>query len=282
MRSRTSLYALLWVLTAAPAFAQQGERPHVTIAYERTRDRFHYRFENPSKFSTEELVPHEFTQTYWADNDWLVARAMFNAGARLLETEAALTPQRSTRGDDYDTFFEPSGDVVVVGTTGGISIRAWRVQQTISVARKAGVDWAIGYRYRQDRSEFHPGLRSVRHSQPASYEEEWIYSRETTISRTYGIVLRPRRSWSGSAGRVTIDADVMPAMTGRLTTLLPDKYPGQAIVFSALAISADPKVTFNPAKLPITLSVAYNGTLSYLKSRQFVRQAVQICGGLGF
>ena len=44
----------------------------VSVGYEVHRDRIRYRFENPSNFSTPFLVPHEFTQGYVADNQWLV------------------------------------------------------------------------------------------------------------------------------------------------------------------------------------------------------------------
>ena len=273
--------ALLCLLSAAPASAQ--EPTGISIAYERTRDRFHYTFKNPSSLGTEELIPHEFTQTYWADNQWLVLRGRFRAGSRALETEVAATPQVSTRGDDYDTFFEPSGNVVVTGTTGGISMRSWRVHQMIELAQNAGVVWSVGYQYRQDRSEFHPGLKSTRTSQPPSFEEFWIYTRETTISRNYGVIVRPQRTWAAETWRVTIDADVLPLMTARLTTLLPDKYPGRTIVFSALAVSLEPHVqlVLGHAR-PITILLGYNRTLSYLKSREFVRQAIKISAGVGF
>ena len=69
-----AISALGALLLASPARAQQPERSGISFAYERTRDRFHYRFENPSSFDTPELVPHEFTQTYWGDNQWLVVR----------------------------------------------------------------------------------------------------------------------------------------------------------------------------------------------------------------
>jgi hypothetical protein len=270
------------LLAAAPVSAQ-SEPARFSIAYERTRDRFHYRFENPSSLGTEELIPHEFTQTYWGDNQWLVVRAVFKAGSRLLETEAAATPQRSTRGDDYDTFFEPSGNVVTVGTTGGVSMRSWRVQQMIALGKKAGADWSIGYQYRQDRSEFHPGLKSTRHTQPPSLDEFWIYTRETTISRNYGVVVRPRRTWTRPGWRVTIGADTAPVMTARLTTLLPDKYPGRTIVFNAIAMSVEPSLAVDlNARWPITILAGYNGIWSYLKSREFVRQALKISAGVAF
>lgn len=281
-RPLCALAALAAILLASPAFAQQAEPARIDVAYERTYDRFHYRFENPSSFDTADLVPHEFTQTYWGDNQWLVLRARLHAGARALETEIGATPQRSTRGDDYDTFFQPSGDVVVVGTTGGVSMRSWRVRQTIGLGRKAGIDWSLGYQYRSDRSEFHPGLKSTSHTQPASYEEFWIYTRETTISRNYGPAIRMGRRWNGPAWEVTLDADVSPLMNGRLTTLLPDKYPGRTIVFNAAYMSLEPSLTISLGRRwPVMLTVGYNRTQSYLESRQFVRNAARLAVGFG-
>jgi hypothetical protein len=278
-----AVFAFIACGVALPALAQPPERTGITMAYERTRDRFHYRFENPSSFDTTELVPHEFTQTYWGDNHWFIVRGTFTAGSRLFETEAAATPQVSTRGDDYDTFFQPSGDIVVTGTTGGVSMRSWRVSQMIGLTRTAGVDWSLGFQYRQDRSEFHPGLKSTQHTQPPSREEEWIYTRETTISRTYGVAVRPRRTWEGASWRLTVAGDIVPVMTARLTTLLPDKYPGRTIVFSALVMSAEPKLIVEIGRRrPITISAGYSSTLSYLKSRQFVRHAVHVAAGVCF
>lgn len=115
---------MLWSQTPATSTLTRrprwGRRPAgwISVASEVTRDRFHYTFENPSSFDTAELVPHEFTQTYWADNVWLIVRARFNADNHLFETEFAATAQRSTRGDDYDTFFQPWGDVAISWTTG--------------------------------------------------------------------------------------------------------------------------------------------------------------------
>jgi len=162
-------------------------------------------------------------------------------------------------------------------------MRSWRVKQMIGLARKAGVEWAIGYYYRQDRSEFHPGLKSTRHTQPPSHEEFWIYTRETTISRNYGVMVRPRRTWERPGWRVILDADVAPLMNARLTTLLPDKYPGRTIVFTALVMSVEPNVTAAfGRRWPITISAGYNSTLSYLESRQFVRHAAKIRLGAAF
>ena len=49
------------------------------------------------------------------------------------QSEFAVTRRRVTRGDDYDTFFQPTGDVVVAGTTGDVAMRSWRARQTIGL-----------------------------------------------------------------------------------------------------------------------------------------------------
>lgn len=266
-----------------PVRAGQSEPQGITAAYERTRDRFHYRFENPSSFDSSELVPHEFTQTYWGDNHWLVVRANFSVASHHFESEIAATPQRSTRADDYDTFFQPSGDVVIEGTTGGVSMRSWRIGQAVGVGRRAGVDWSLAYRYRSDRSNFHAGLKSTSHTQPRTREESWIDTRETTISRNFGPEIRITRAWRAPGSRMTLAAGIAPVANGRLTILLPDKYPGRTIVFNALYASVDPRLTVAIGRRwPVTLSAGYTRTFSYVRSRQFIRSAATIGVSIGW
>ena len=63
------------------------------------------------------------------------------------------------------------------------------------------------------------------------------------------------------------------ATRARLTTLLPDKYPGQTIVFSALVASVDPNVTISYGKRwTVSIAAGYFRTFSYKGSRQFGRQ----------
>jgi len=264
------------LLHSAPALAQQQDARGVSAGVETTRDRFHYRFENPSSFGTVELVPHEFTQTYWADNQWVALRARFGPSGRVFQSEIAVSRRRATRGDDYDTFFQPTGDIAVAGTTGDVVMQSWRARQTIGLGRSAGLDWNIGYDFRHDRSVFGPGLKTVRHTQPASLESSIIYTRETTTSAVYGLLIGVDRhwrtgSWSGAAGM-----EASPAMRARLTTLLPDKYPGQTIVFSALVASVDPSVTISYGKRwAASIAAGYFRTFSYKRSSQFGRQTVR-------
>jgi hypothetical protein len=285
----TRTVALGWTLLVLsqcdPALAQQqqDERSGVTAGVETTRDRFHYRFENPSSFGTAELVPHEFTQTYWADNRWLVVRARFGPSQHLFEGEFAVTPSRTTRGDDYDTFFQPTGDIAVTGTTGDVAMRSWRARQTIGLGRGAGLDWNIGYEFRHDRSVFGPGLKTITHTQPASLESSIISTRETTVSAVYGLVIGLDKRWNAGNWSGALGIEASPAARARLTTLLPDKYPGQAIVFAALVAGVDPSVTLSYGRhWPVSLTAGYFRTFSYTHSSQFVRDSARLEVGMGW
>jgi hypothetical protein len=272
----------LWLPTLAWG-QSQSEPGGLSAAVETTRDRFHYRFENPSSFGTAALVPHEFTQTYRADNQWLVVRARFRAKTHLFQSEFAVTRQRTTRGDDYDTFFEPTGDAVVAGTTGDVAMRSWRARQTIGLDRGAGLGWNIGYQYRHDRGVFGPGVKTISHTQPASLERSITYARETTISAVYGVLFGLDKRWTAGSWRGVLGLDASPTLRARLTTLLPDKYPGQTIVFSALVAGVNPNFTMSyGSRWPVSMTARYERTFSYKHSSQFVRNAASVDIGLGW
>jgi len=294
-RGRQCLIAPLLTLLIIAALldvalaAQEPERAGVSIALETTRDRWHYRFENPSSFGTAELVPHEFTQTYWGDNQWVVVRGQFNLSRkaqgrpRLFEAEIAATPPKTTRGDDYDTFFQPSGDVVVAGTTGHVSMQSWRANGMIGIGRAGGLDWGVGYEYRRDRSIFGPGNKTITHTQPASLESSVITTRETTVSQMYGLTLRATRRWTGDSWSVALGVDAAPASRARLLTLLPDKYPGMDIVFSTLANEVRPSISVCLGRHhPISVTAAYTRSARYKRSAELERSAASVSVGLGW
>lgn len=279
-----------WLLCAIGVAVQvstagaQQTQPGFTISYEVSRDRFHYRFENPSSFDTPALVPHDFKQEYWGDNQWVVVQARYLVGERLLETEFAATPQRTTRGDDFDTSYQPSGDVVVSGTTGNVSLRSWRVRQNIGLGDAAGLAWHVGYQYRRDRSLFHPGTKTVSHTQPASTVVSITYDRETTRSETHEVRVGARRTWGAPQGwRMGLAVDLAPTTNARATTVLPDKYPGRDILFNAIVFTVSPSVTVSHGeRWPMSLSLGHTRTFSYVRSRQFERNAVSAMVRLGY
>jgi hypothetical protein len=162
-------------------------------------------------------------------------------------------------------------------------MQSWRVRQTIGLGRKGGADWSVGYQYRRDHSGYHPGLKSTTHTQPPSTESFWIYTRETTISENYALEFGASRRWTTSSGwRLNLGADGSPVTNARLTTLLPDKYPGRTIVFTAVVGMLSPHVSVTyGSRWPVTVSAGYTRTFSYLHSRQFRRDAVRVGLGIG-
>src|SRR4051794_2300801 len=101
---------VMWLAAVAAPAATQS----LQVTYEHEFGAYRYRFENPSTFDTPQLVPHFFEQKYDTNNDWLVGRASY--GTRLRATsEAAIARSAMRSATDFDTFFDPSGDVITSG-----------------------------------------------------------------------------------------------------------------------------------------------------------------------
>lgn len=258
----------------ATAGAEDRGKIAFWLRYEFRYDRFRYRFENPSSFNTPFTVPHFFAQSYHADNHWLIAGARYPLFDSMAETEFGLTPQRTSVGDDYDTYFQPDGNVVVYGTTADVSLRSYRFSQRLE-SRPVG-KWVarIGYTYQRDRSVFHPSVSTTTQSVPPSFSSFWNADRESTISEVHEVQVGAARSFVLSRQwTVRGLADVAPVRLARLTTILPDKYPGQDIVFLSKGLSLSPSVvaSWRRARWAVDLSIAYSTTWNYNTSDQFHR-----------
>lgn len=233
--TRLALTALVSVAGAAtPAAAQSIE---VTTGIER-RD-YSYRFENDSSFDTPFLVPHFFEQRYEVTGPEVGMRVRYRVFGLPGSTAVTLMPERRAFGSDFDTFFQPGGDIATSGTAGDVDLAGVGIEQTIDFITRD--DWAIGFRvaWRRDRADFLPADRVVTHTQPPSETREWTTDRERTVSRTLESGLQARwHPLSTGPWSLDIAAHVSPTMHTRLLTQLPDKYPGRDIVFDALAWSA--------------------------------------------
>ena len=264
-----------------------GPGSAVTVRYEVQRDRLRYRFENPSTFDTAFLVPHEFTQGYVADNQWLVLSVRVPVGGDSLETEFGFTPETTTSGDDFDTFFNPDGDVILSGYEADVSMRSLRFALW-SNSERWGLGFRAGYTFRRDRARFHPVTeRLVRHSNPPSESRTLIDLQETTISQlhefAFGVM---KRAPLGSPWTLVAGADVSPVTLARLTTILPLKFPGREIVFQApvLALTGRVELVWRQWRRPVVFMLTHSRTWSYRTSSQFRRDtlqfAVQLASGL--
>jgi hypothetical protein len=273
-----ALIVAITALSPVSAAAQaQAVGPTVTVSYEIARDRFQYYFENPSTFDTTELVPHNFRQTYWGDNQWVIVTARYRIDRSAMESEVALTPQRTTRGDDVDEFFQPTGDVATSGTSGNVDLRSWRVRHAVVLGQALGLTWRAAYQYRRDRSAFHARqTKTVSHTQPPSTSSFTIEGSETTISEIHEFGVRLTRPWAPARGwLVEAGLDASPSTVARLTTILPLKYPGRDIIFSALVLTLRPALTISrEMRVPVTMSIASTQTFSYDGARRFKRRAI--------
>lgn len=291
--ARALVVALPWVLGTASVRAQSpgasASTPPtesgftVTVGWEIHRDRQHYGFENPSSIDTPFLVPHRFDQTYVADNQWLVAAVHYRVFGDAMLTEFGATPQKTIFASDLDAFDEPNGDVIVSGTASDASMHSLRFAHW-SEATLWGLPWRVGYVYRRDVAEFHATERIVTNTMPPSESRTPIHSHETTISEVHEIPvgvakqvpIAPR--WVLTGG-----ADVAPVTIAKLTTILPEKYPGQEIVFSAKVAALDTRIDLDwqRASWPVSFSLRYGHTWSYQSSNQFDRDLLQFAVRIG-
>jgi hypothetical protein len=216
---------------SAPASGQTPDGSHFQIGIEAQHDRFTYHFENPSSFDTTFLVPHFFEQTYNADNIWLFGRARYEAAGVRWETFGGVAPNRDSTGTDYDTFVNPGGRAIVAGTTGGISIGSWRVGQRAEIARGDSLAVFGGYRLRVDRADFQLGHKTVT-SNGALVEATDVTTREMTSSQLHEILTGLTLSLPlGSRWGLTLETEIAPVALARLLVQLPDKYPGEDLVY---------------------------------------------------
>jgi hypothetical protein len=242
----------------------------VRAGYEVRRDHFRYTFDNPSNIDTSFLVPHSFTQRYVANNQWVFASARYSMRNDVMKTEFAMTPERQTAGSDLDTFYDPGSDVVVSGTSGDVMLRSLRVAQW-SEGRLFGLPWRVGYVYRRDHAQFLSTDRIVTHSNPESEIRSPTFGHETTISNVHEIAIQVSHPQNLSSGWLLVPrAEVSPLILARLTTKLPDKYPGQNIIFAAKSIGVGTEVELVRRQgWPIELVVGYRQTWGYRSGAQF-------------
>jgi hypothetical protein len=275
----------LWAADAGaqPASPPTPTSPTISAAYETHRDRLRYEFENPSNITTSFLVPHTFAQTYVADNQWLVMAARYRLWGDLMQTEFGITPSRSTHASDFDTFFNPDNDVVVSGTDGPVSTHALRIAHWTE-ERVRNLVVRLGYAYRRDMTDFGPADRVVTHSNPPSLSRTPITTHENTVSQTHEVSLGlSKHAALSPAWRLSGGADVSPIMLARLTTILPEKYPGQDIVFQATVGAANARIELarQKGRWPLLVTAGYGRSWSYQSANQFSRNTLQVGVRLG-
>ena len=274
---------------AAPAFSQESPpaaisseavaqsadaSPQLLFGMELRRDRISYHFTNPSSFDTSALVPHFFEQRYIADNLWAEVTLHYLAHVRW-ETFVGVTPSVRRTADDYDTFFEPDGSVVVSGTTGGVLIGSFELSQRAELGRAGPIRLFARYRFRLDCSDFELGHKTVSRN-GRLVEAMDVTTREMTSSQTHEILFAAAASRDlGSEWQVSIGGELAPTTLGRLLVRLPDKYPGQDLAFIAKVLAGSARLAVTRrGRWPIELSVEGGHTWHYRSSDWMSRDSI--------
>jgi len=255
-----------------PIAEATAARTGISIGWEFRHDTHRYRFENPSSFNTAALVPHHFEQTFRVSSHWVVAAVSYRLAGRVWLTEAGWAPPATGFGDDYDTFFNPDGNVIVYGTAVRARIGSFRFRHWIELARLGRLDVQVGYAWRRDESRYPPGFSTTTQTAPPSSSAVWNEGRETTLSNTHEVRFGLSGAWRiGQRWGLVPRLDVTPVGSARLTTLLPDKYPGQPIVFTATAGTLAPSLAVRGdiGRCTLTIVVDYVHSWSYQAARQF-------------
>lgn len=250
----------------------------LSVGYEYARDRYFYEFANPSNITTPFLVPHTFRQTYTADNQWLVGSVRYEALGQWLETDFGITPEITTFGSDQDTFYNPDNVVITSGTAGDVRLRSFRFTQW-SEGKIGKTALRFGYRFRQDRADYLPADLVVVSSNGQFDSRRFTTDEEETISRVQELIVDVARSVPLSGRwRMVLGGNVSPLLLARLTTRLPDKYPGVDIVADARSagLGARAQIVQEGGGLRPVFGVSWGKTWSYDSERQYDRNVLQL------
>ncbi len=272
----SALLALGLLGAAAPAHAQV--RVSVEQSYEQTR----WHFDSPSSFNTSTLVPHFFEQEYALDNRWLTVEASYRAGVDW-HTSFGATPVRSDTATDYDTFFNPDGEVWVSGTTGLAKLHSLRLTQAVDLGRIGGIRFSGGYGLRVDRADFLDGDRTdVRNGVVVT--RTVVTTREYTSGQTHEVFIEGTHTRELSANwSLRVSGHASPASVQRLAIQLPDKYPGATLVYRTTNLTASGRLEFvgGHRRWPLTLSLGGTRTVNYSSEQTMDRSGVRIGVGIG-
>jgi hypothetical protein len=260
-----------FIFLALPASSARAQEPTpaaepaaILVGVEARRETIRYHFDNPSSFDTSFLVPHFFEQAYASSNVWLVAAARYTAGVRM-ETSVGATPQRIVRADDYDTFFDPDNRVIVAGSTGDASSRAVLFSQMADVGRAGPVRMSVGYRLRWDRFDFHVGHTTTTRNGVLIAAGD-VTSPEMTDSKLHEFLAGFRAARRLAGGwHLNVSGEMSPMTRARLSVQLPEKYPGEDLVFLArvFATSARVAIAHDGKRWPVEIAARVGRTWSY-------------------
>ncbi|HEY6357588.1 MAG TPA: hypothetical protein VIX35_05065 [Vicinamibacterales bacterium] len=250
--------------TAPPSSSPPGVV--LSVSVERRVEYVRYHFTDASSFDTTALVPHFFEQRYDASNTWISVAADYRLAGAAARTEVALTPRVTTAGSDLDTFFDPSGDVIVSGTDGLVSLGSVALSERLGITTWRGWTLGVTVGYRRSRADFPPDVVIVTHTLPPSTTRTLTSDPETTISQVVESGFIGDARWRlGGAWHLSVSLDALPITRAGLTVSLPGKYPGDDTTAAAYAFGARGQLAIERAFRRVTagVGVAFGGAWSY-------------------
>jgi hypothetical protein len=268
---------VLLIAQATPAQTAQGPWG-VSLLSELSRESWKFHFVNPSTYGTAELVPHFFEQTYDTANLWFGARLTHPTGGDPGQFSFAMTPQRTRRADDFDTFFLPDGNIVVAGTTGGASLRSWRIAERLPLGHWRGAAVGFEYAYTRHRAIYHDGDGITTTTLPPTVTHRLVTTRETTVFELHELKWSLGGTRSTRRGQFAAAIDLTPVGLTRLTVDLPDKYPGRLLRFAAPLSGIDGRVsyTFSQPRVAWRIGVRAGRTFSWRSNKQLDARGVSL------
>ena len=290
---RPILILAWWCLLAgAPDLAAQSPAPsaspptgwRASAGIEIRRDSSSYRFENPSSFDTATLVPHFFEQRYESARPWVVLSVEYPALWRRWQTDLSVARWGLGVGHDYDTFFQPTGDTVVYGTTADTEVQSFRLVQRTELGGAWGLRGRLSYVYRRDRSWFRPSDSITRHSVPPSETRVFNAGREITVAAVHEFRLGFVWTKAGLASTtVTLAMDGTPFALTRLVTQLPDKYGDRRIAAVARAFgwASSASIVSGNGPVRLHLSVDYSRASPYSGTDRYSARGLAATASLG-
>jgi hypothetical protein len=198
------------------------------------------------------------------------------------ELTLAVTPQRTRRADDFDTFVQPDGNVIVTGTTGNASLRSWRIAERFVVGRWRSVTVGFEYGYRRHRARYHDGDGITTTTRPPSVAHRVVTTRETTVFELHEPAWAVRAARRAPGGRIDAAFDVTPLALARLTVDLPDKYPGRRLVFHARVSTIGGRIGYTRERSGWTWRVGVRAgrSISWKQAEQLDARALSLEVGL--
>jgi hypothetical protein len=153
------------------------------------------------------------------------------------------------------------------------------MSQAVELGRRGPVRLSGGYRLRIDAADFLEGDRTDRRN-GVLIARTTVTTRELTTAQLHEVFVAGTVTRDlGPSWQFRLTGELAPAAVSRLAIELPDKYPGQTLVYRTTTGFAGARIEIGQPnrRWPVTVAAAVGGSWSY-HPRQWAKRRV---AGLG-